>query len=98
MGILAYDSLSHHDFIQVGASFQKVQSRGLVKEPLASDEPSSGGLAMAYYERLSALDASFLEIEDENAHMHVAAVLIFDGGPIRTAYGDGRAGSSRADV
>jgi len=37
---------------------------------------------MAYYERLSALDASFLGIEDGNCHMHVGGVLIFDKGPL----------------
>jgi diacylglycerol O-acyltransferase len=31
--------------------------------------------------RLTGLDASFLHLEDDNAHMHVAAVLIFDGDP-----------------
>ncbi len=30
-------------------------------------------------DRLSALDVSFLNLEDETAHMHVASVLIFDG-------------------
>ena len=29
-----------------------------------------------HYERLSALDASFLEIEDQSTHMHVAATLL----------------------
>jgi len=38
---------------------------------------------MAHYERLSALDASFLGIEDESCHMHVGAVLIFDATPLR---------------
>lgn len=42
---------------------------------------------MPYYERLSALDASFLGIEDENLHMHVGGVLIFDAAPLRTADG-----------
>jgi WS/DGAT/MGAT family acyltransferase len=32
-------------------------------------------------DRLTGLDASFLHLEDDNAHMHVAAVLIFDGDP-----------------
>ena len=32
-------------------------------------------------DRLTGLDASFLHLEDENAHMHVAAVLLFDGDP-----------------
>ena len=29
--------------------------------------------------RLSALDATFLEIEDQGAHMHVASVMVFEG-------------------
>lgn len=33
----------------------------------------------AHSDRLSALDASFLEVEDDAAPMHVGAVLIFDG-------------------
>jgi hypothetical protein len=37
---------------------------------------------MAHWERLSALDALFLEIEDANCHMHVAATLLFDGAPL----------------
>jgi diacylglycerol O-acyltransferase len=32
-------------------------------------------------DRLTGLDASFLHLEDENAHMHVAGVLIFEGDP-----------------
>jgi WS/DGAT/MGAT family acyltransferase len=31
--------------------------------------------------RLTALDASFLHLEDDSAHMHVAGVLLFDGDP-----------------
>jgi diacylglycerol O-acyltransferase len=43
---------------------------------------------MAYhYERLGALDASFLGIEDGNFHMHVGGVLIFDAQPLRVAGG-----------
>jgi hypothetical protein len=30
-----------------------------------------------FYERLSAVDAAFLEIEEENCPMHVGAVAIF---------------------
>ncbi|MBA3839373.1 MAG: wax ester/triacylglycerol synthase family O-acyltransferase, partial [Thermoleophilaceae bacterium] len=30
-------------------------------------------------DRLSALDMSFLTLEDDSSHMHVAAVLIFEG-------------------
>jgi diacylglycerol O-acyltransferase / wax synthase len=37
-------------------------------------------------DRLSPLDASFLHLEDAASHMHVAAVLIFDGEP--PAYDD----------
>jgi diacylglycerol O-acyltransferase / wax synthase len=32
-------------------------------------------------DRLTGLDASFLHLEDDTAHMHVAAVLLFDGDP-----------------
>src|SRR3954468_20777228 len=32
-------------------------------------------------DRLTGLDAAFLHLEDDSAHMHVAAVLIFDGEP-----------------
>src|SRR3954447_24202129 len=32
-------------------------------------------------DRLTGLDASFLHLKDASAHMHVAAVLIFDGEP-----------------
>src|SRR4051812_29874779 len=37
--------------------------------------------AVANRDRLTALDASFLHLEDGGAHMHVAAVMIFDGTP-----------------
>ena len=43
--------------------------------------------AAAHYERLSALDASFLEIEDESSHMHVAVALLFDEAPLRMPHG-----------
>ncbi|MFW2388770.1 MAG: wax ester/triacylglycerol synthase family O-acyltransferase [Polyangiales bacterium] len=36
-----------------------------------------------FYERLSALDASFLGFEEKNTHWHEAAVMIFDAGPMR---------------
>jgi diacylglycerol O-acyltransferase len=39
-------------------------------------------MAYSYYERLSALDTSFLEIEDENSPMHVGAVAVFGAGPL----------------
>jgi WS/DGAT/MGAT family acyltransferase len=34
-----------------------------------------------WFERLSALDSLFLELEDRTAHMHVGAVAIFEGPP-----------------
>jgi WS/DGAT/MGAT family acyltransferase len=37
---------------------------------------------MHFAERLSSLDASFLGVEDGGTPMHVAAVLIFDAGPL----------------
>ena len=42
---------------------------------------------MAYYERLSALDASFIGLEDTRCHMHVGGVFIFDAGPVETKTG-----------
>lgn len=36
-----------------------------------------------WYERLSAMDASFLFFESENTHMHVAGTAIFDAAPFR---------------
>jgi hypothetical protein len=42
---------------------------------------------MAYYERLSALDALFLDIEDAGSHMEVAAILLFDARPLQAPHG-----------
>lgn len=39
-------------------------------------------MAYSHYERLTAVDAAFLEIEDENCPMHVGAVAVFDAGPL----------------
>jgi len=41
----------------------------------------------SYYERLSALDASFLGFEERNAHWHEAAVMVFDAKPLRNGGG-----------
>ena len=41
-------------------------------------------------DRLTALDASFLHLEAGGAHMHVAAVLVFDGEPPRLRRAGGR--------
>ncbi len=42
---------------------------------------------MAYYERLSALDASFIGLEDSRCHMHVGGVFIFDAEPLKSEAG-----------
>lgn len=34
------------------------------------------------YERLSALDTSFLEMEDQNSHMHIGSVGLYDAAPL----------------
>jgi WS/DGAT/MGAT family acyltransferase len=39
-------------------------------------------MAYTHAERLSALDTSFLTLEDENAHMHIGAVALFDAAPL----------------
>jgi len=44
-------------------------------------------VAYTHYDRLSATDATFLEIEDPSVHMHVGAVAIFEGGVLRRADG-----------
>jgi len=44
-------------------------------------------MTAAHYERLSALDAAFLELEDESCPMHVGAVAVFDTGPLLLADG-----------
>jgi len=40
-----------------------------------------------HYDRLTALDTSFLDLETEDVHMHVGSVGIFDPGPLATADG-----------
>ncbi len=44
-------------------------------------------MAYCHYERLSAMDALFLEIEDHNSHMHIGSVSIFEAGPLRNDEG-----------
>jgi WS/DGAT/MGAT family acyltransferase len=44
-------------------------------------------MAYSHFERLSALDDSFLEIEDGNSHMHIGAVAVFEPGPLATSDG-----------
>ena len=39
------------------------------------------------YDRLSAMDRSFLIFEGPNTHMHVGGTMIFEAGPLRTASG-----------
>jgi diacylglycerol O-acyltransferase / wax synthase len=39
-------------------------------------------MSYAYYDRLTALDASFLELETPAVHMHVGSVGIFESGPL----------------
>lgn len=42
---------------------------------------------MSHHERLSATEAAFLDLEDERCGMHVAALLLFDAGPLANAHG-----------
>jgi WS/DGAT/MGAT family acyltransferase len=44
-------------------------------------------VSYSHYDRLSAMDASFLELEDANAHMHMATVALFDAEPLKTEKG-----------
>jgi len=42
---------------------------------------------VGHYERLSNLDASFFALETRTTHMHVAALTIFEAGPLQTEHG-----------
>jgi WS/DGAT/MGAT family acyltransferase len=44
-------------------------------------------MGYTHYERLSALDATFLQLEDENCHMHIGSVALFEAGPLATPAG-----------
>jgi diacylglycerol O-acyltransferase len=39
-------------------------------------------MTYSYYERLSAMDATFLDLEDASSHMHIGSVGIFDAKPV----------------
>ena len=45
------------------------------------------GMQETYFERLSALDATFLDVEAETAPMHVGAALLFDAKPLTLEHG-----------
>ena len=44
-------------------------------------------MAYAHYDRLSALDSSFLALEEHASHMHVGSVGLFDAAPLRIKHG-----------
>ena len=44
-------------------------------------------MARYAYDRLTALDNSFLILENQNSYMHVASTQIFEVGPLRTKSG-----------
>jgi hypothetical protein len=44
-------------------------------------------MSYMHYERLSALDGTFLAIETANVHMHVGSVHLFQGQPLRASHG-----------
>ena len=50
---------------------------------------------MSNYDRLSALDASFLQLEPPEYPMHVGAVSVFEGAPFFDADGRFRIGAVR---
>jgi len=39
-------------------------------------------MAYAHYDRLTAVDASFLAVEDHDCHMHIGSVALFDAAPL----------------
>jgi WS/DGAT/MGAT family acyltransferase len=44
-------------------------------------------MAKTHYERLSALDAHFLDLDDEGVHMHVAVILVGEARPLENDEG-----------
>ncbi len=45
-------------------------------------------MTYSHYDRLSALDVTFLEIEEPNVHMHVSAIALFEAAALTTADGN----------
>lgn len=39
-------------------------------------------MTYCHYDRLTALDSAFLDLEDGNAHMHIGAIALFEEGPL----------------
>jgi WS/DGAT/MGAT family acyltransferase len=39
-------------------------------------------MSYSHYDRLSSMDATFLDLEDGNAHMHIGSIGIFDAAPL----------------
>ena len=53
----------------------------------------------SHFERLSAMDLSFLAMEDGRSHMHIGAVSVYDADhPYIHHFPDGNAGVARALV
>src|SRR5215471_3593041 len=44
-------------------------------------------MTYSHYDRLTALDASFLGLEDANVHMHVGSIGLFEMGPLKSRHG-----------
>lgn len=44
-------------------------------------------MSYTHHDRLTALDTTFLSLEDTSSHMHVGSVGVFDGAPLRDAHG-----------
>ena len=68
------------------------QGPGAPRDPndsrsLPTESGAGYGDLVARWQRLSALDASFLGIETERAHMHVGALVVLEAGPLATADG-----------
>jgi diacylglycerol O-acyltransferase len=51
-------------------------------ERFGTVEAEDGALAYEFHERLTAMDLSFLAMEDGRAHMHIGSVALFDAEPL----------------
>ena len=68
-------------------ALERLPSRSDAQPGHANRGRVDANVPYTHYERLTAVDAAFLEVEDHNVHMHVGAVAVFEGEALRTPDG-----------